>query len=116
MVSDGFRRRRPTGSLDQAGEVADAGPSPEDLALASEKRRAARTALTEPLPGLIADAVLPAPDGGSVYVAGYAPPFAAGQWAAAGPYRLYRLDAGTLAVQAERGFPEARAVAAISER
>jgi RNA polymerase sigma-70 factor, ECF subfamily len=44
-VADAHRRRRPSAPRADAGEVADAGPGPEDLALAAEGQRELRTLL-----------------------------------------------------------------------
>lgn len=49
VVTDGYRARRPTASLEAAGEIADAAPSPEEQALAAEERQSLR-ALLERLP------------------------------------------------------------------
>jgi len=45
VVADAHRGRRPEAPLDAAGEVPDAAPSPEDLALAGDDGRALRAAL-----------------------------------------------------------------------
>lgn len=45
VVADEYRSRRPDQSLEAAADLPDAGPSPEDLALAAEERRSLQALL-----------------------------------------------------------------------